>query len=122
VLIIDTHAALWWLADDPQLPGSARDLLRDPSSAVYVSAASIWEISIKRALRKLEVADDWFEALHEDFEPLAISAEHARRAGELPPHHSDPFDRMVIAQAMTEHLTVVTGDAAFGEYEVQTAW
>jgi PIN domain nuclease of toxin-antitoxin system len=122
LLIADTHAVLWWLADDALLPDSTRELIGDPSAAVYASAASVWEIAIKRSLGKLEVADGWFEALQEDFEPLSITAAHARRAGALPQHHTDPFDRMVIAQALEEGLTIVTADAAFNRYDVPTAW
>jgi PIN domain nuclease of toxin-antitoxin system len=121
VLLLDTHALLWWLADDAQLPTSARRAIRN-EAAVHVSAGTVWEIAIKRALGKLDIADGWYQATFRDFTELPITEEHARRAGELPPHHRDPFDRMLIAQALTEGLTVVTADPAFDAYAVQRTW
>jgi len=117
-LLLDTHALLWWLADEPMEP-AAKERIADPNVLVALSAASVWEIGIKQALRKLRF--DGSIAAHareSGFEPLAVSWDHAERAGALPLHHRDPFDRMLIAQARTEGLTVVTRDAQFAAYDV----
>ena len=119
-LLLDTHAFLWWLADDPKLRAAAREAVADPRSVVYVSAASIWEIAIKSRLGKLDAgsADLLEEIAGNDFLELPISARHSLLAGSLPGHHDDPFDRMLIAQAWMEELTVVTRDRAFAAYGV----
>lgn len=118
-LLLDTHALLWWLADDPRLGAEARRQIADGANAVLVSAASAWEIEIKRALGKLEAPADLAAAIRDSgFEPLAITLDHAVAAGRLPPHHSDPFDRLLIAQAAAEHLTLITRDSAFAAYDV----
>jgi PIN domain nuclease of toxin-antitoxin system len=121
VLLLDTHALLWWLADDDRLPTTARKAIRN-EAVVNVSAGTVWEIALKRALGKLDIADGWYQAAFRDFTELPITAEHARRAGELPPHHRDPFDRMLIAQALVDGLTLVTADPAFEPYAVSRAW
>jgi len=119
-LLLDTHILLWWLADDPSLPARARDSISDPGTEVLVSAATVWEIAIKRASGKLDAPDDLLEALEANaFDTLAITAAHALAAGELPAHHADPFDRMLIAQAQAETLTLVSVDARLGDYEVE---
>lgn len=118
-LLLDTHALLWWLADDPQLGATARTQITDGAATVFVSAASAWEIEIKRALGKLDAPTDLMAALeHGGFELLSVMFDHAIVAGRLPPRHSDPFDRMLIAQAAAEKLIIVTKDAAFGAYDV----
>lgn len=122
MLLLDTHALLWWLADDKRLPASTRETIREPGSMVYVSAGTVWEIAIKRGLGKLDIPDDWHTATFRDFAELPITAEHARLAGELPMHHRDPFDRLLVAQALAEGLTLVIGDSAFGAYGVQVTW
>jgi len=92
-LLLDTHVLLWWLADDPGLSGNARALIASAESEVLVSAASAWEISIKRALGKLDAPDDLeAQLVQHHFSPLAISVGHALAAGALPRHHEDPFD------------------------------
>lgn len=119
-LLLDTHALLWAVSDPDELTERARDVLRDGRNEVLVSAASVWEIAIKRALGKLTVPDDLGPVLAAvSFSPLPISLEHASLAGSLPPHHRDPFDRMLIAQAQLESLTIVTRDARFARYGVQ---
>jgi PIN domain nuclease of toxin-antitoxin system len=117
-LLLDTHTLLWWLADEHLAPeASAR--IADPLNEVAVSAASAWEISIKKALGKLAAPDDLEQQIFaSDFTPLPIGIGHALAAGQLPRHHEDPFDRMLIAQAQTEHMTVVTRDKRFAEYDV----
>ncbi len=119
-VLLDTHVLLWWLADDPSLPPAARAAIADTRSTVLVSAASVWEISIKQAAGRLDAPDDLLEALQQsDFDTLPITAEHAEAAGRLDPHHADPFDRMLIAQARAEGLTLVTVDRRFVDYSVE---
>jgi len=117
-LLLDTHALLWWLADDVLDP-IARNAIADPATDVFVSAASAWEISIKRALGKLDAPADLDKQLAANaFEPLDITAQHAQSAGALPPHHNDPFDRMLIAQSRALDLVIVTRDSRFNDYGV----
>lgn len=117
-LLLDTQTLLWWLADRP-LAEAARQRIADPDTLVAVSAASIWEAGIKASLGKLRLPGSLAEAVVDNgFEPLPISLRHAEAAGALPPLHRDPFDRMLIAQAVSEGLTIVTRDAAFDDYEV----
>ncbi len=118
-LLLDTHVVLWALAEPERLSAEARSAIEDGRDAVFVSAASAWEIGIKRALGKLMAPDQLVEALAAaGFQPLPITVEHATTAGALPPHHHDPFDRMLVAQAMMEGLTVVTRDRSFEPYGV----
>lgn len=119
-LLLDTHVLLWWLTDDRRLGAQARALIANADNSVYVSAASAWEISIKRALGKLRAPPGLDGTVEEaGFEKLAIGFQHAERAGALPSLHSDPFDRMLIAQALLEDLVLVTADKSFAEYGVQ---
>lgn len=119
-LLLDTNAFLWWVGDDARLGPAARALIADPDNEVYVSSATAWEISIKHAKGKLPYVDVPAVVETSEFEPLAIEIEHGVTAGELPPYHRDPFDRVLIAQARHESLVVVTEDAAFGHYDVDT--
>ena len=117
-LLLDTHVVLWWLNASPELPEDARDLLRTEPE-VYVSAATPWEIAIKQNLGKLEGDVDLAERARDmQFKPLPITAEHGVKAGRLPPLHRDPFDRILVAQAQTEGLTVVTRDKWIPQYDV----
>jgi len=119
-VLLDTHILLWWLADDEHLPARAAATIADPDTEVVVSAASAWEISIKQAAGRLDAPEDLLDAVvANDFGTLAISADHAIAAGRLPPHHADPFDRMLIAQAGIEGLTLVSVDRRFSDYEVE---
>lgn len=119
-LLLDTHILLWWLADDPSLPLPAADAIAEGGTEVFVSAASVWEIAIKKAAGRLDVPDDLLDVIEaNDFEELSMTSTHAVAAGRLPRHHTDPFDRMLIAQAHTENLTVVTVDARFTAYDVE---
>lgn len=117
-LLLDSHVFLWWLADDPKLGAGARQAVTDPTSAVHVSAATIWELSIKAALGKLDLggADLLQEIQENDFLELPMTGRHALAAAALPRHHDDPFDRMLIAQGRMEGLTIVTRDSAFRAY------
>lgn len=117
-LLLDTHALLWWLADDPALDPDAADAIAD-AGVVVVSAASAWEIAIKQALGKLDGPDDLeAEIASNDLTPLPISLRHALAAGSLPAHHTDPFDRMLVAQARLEELTLVSRDPRIALYGV----
>lgn len=119
-LLLDSHAFLWWLADDPMLDAGAKQAVADPTSIVHVSAASVWELAIKAALGKLDLGGaDLVEEIEENvFVELPMTARHSLAAAALPRHHDDPFDRMLIAQAKLEGLTIVTRDAAFRAYGV----
>lgn len=121
--LADTHALLWWLLDDRRLSVAARDVLAAGEPPVHFSAASIWEVAIKAAAGKLVVPDSYLEAIELDgFLELPMSARHAMRAGELPVLHRDPFDRMIVAQAQIEDLTVITHDRSIAEYDVNVMW
>ncbi len=116
-LLLDTHVFLWWWMDAPELSGAVRTLIRDPSTQVFVSAAVAWEIVIKRALGRLEFDGDVHGAIAgEGFESLPIRVEHADAVAKLPPLHGDPFDRIQMAQAQCEGLTLVTHDALIRRY------
>jgi PIN domain nuclease of toxin-antitoxin system len=119
-LLLDSHAFLWWLAEDPKLGAGARQAVADPSSIVHVSAATVWELSIKTALGKLDLDGAYLvEEIEENgFVELPMTARHSLAAATLPRHHDDPFDRMLIAQARIEGLTIITRDPAFRDYEV----
>lgn len=122
-LLVDTHALLWWLADDPALSPPARDAIADPANEPFVSAASVWEIAIKRSLGKLTAPDDLHDRVaDEGFSWLPITSTHAWQVGELPLHHRDPFDRILVAQALTERLAIITADPHFGQYGVELRW
>ncbi len=119
-LLLDTHTLIWALADDPELSVAAREAIVDGANFVFVSAVSVWEISIKKALGKLDAPDTLLEEIERHrFTPLDIALEHADRAGKLPPIHMDPFDRMLIAQAQSEQLMLVTRDADIQKYPVR---
>jgi PIN domain nuclease of toxin-antitoxin system len=122
-LLVDTHVLLWWLTDDLALSPVARDAIADPVNEPLVSAASLWEIAIKRSLDKLTAPDDLPDRIvDEGFRWLPVSANHAWQVRELPLHHRDPFDRILVAQALIERLPVITTDAHFGQYGVQVRW
>lgn len=117
ILLLDAHAVLWWLADDPTLAPQARSAIADPSNDILVSAASIWEIEIKRALGKLDAPVGLVDAVGSaGFDVLPITGPDAERAGSLPALHRDPFDRMLVAQAERLGALVVSRDAAFDLY------
>jgi PIN domain nuclease of toxin-antitoxin system len=117
-LLLDTHVVLWWLADDPSLSGEIKDRL-DHEPDVRVSAATLWEITIKQALGKIAAPADLPERVRDSgFREVPIGLSHAIAAGRLPPIHRDPFDRMLVAQARCEDLTLVTRDPRCQQYDV----
>lgn len=126
-VLLDTHSWLWMVGDSGRLAPSSRELLRDPANALFLSAASAWEIAIKVATGKLRLPQppaalitQWMAEVR--MGALPILHAHALRAGELPLHHRDPFDRLLIAQAQIEGLTVLTADREFAKYDVPVHW
>lgn len=118
-LLLDTHVLLWVLADDASLAEPARSAITDARNRVLVSAVSAWEITIKKALGKLRAPDDLVDQLAQrGFSALDITIDHALAVGDLADHHADPFDRLLIAQARTEQLTLVTRDRNIPRYDV----
>ena len=123
-LLLDTHALIWWLTDDPALPEAARDAIASPDNDVYVSHVSAWEIAVKRQLGKIEFPLEAFEDILDanQFESLPIRLQHIIALGNLPMHHRDPFDRLLVAQATDGKLTLVSGDQQMNAYEVLLLW
>jgi PIN domain nuclease of toxin-antitoxin system len=125
--LLDTHTLIWWLCDDPALTEAARKVIAETSNVIYVSAASAWEIATKVRLGKLsqgeELASDFLGYMdREGFEILAISGDHAIRAGLLPGPHRDPFDRMLIAQSQAENIPIISNEVLFDNYGVRRIW
>ena len=126
-LLLDTHAFLWMSLDDPQLSEQARELIADLDNQLWLSPASYWEIAIKISLGKYELNEplDEFvnrEVSNNDISILPISTQHAQTVIKLPFHHKDPFDRMVIAQSLTEGMTILSKDDQFAAYGVAQIW
>ena len=120
-ILLDTHVLIWALENNPELSDGARNSIIRASNMVFVSSISIWEIAIKKNLGKLETPDNLQEEIElHRFTPLQINFDHAELAGKLPDIHKDPFDRMLIAQAIIEKLTLVTRDKVIPGYEVNT--
>lgn len=119
-VLLDTNVLLWWLAGNSQLGRETRRIVADAETEVFVSAATIWEISIKLELGKLKAPKNMErEVEREGFSKLSITLGHAQLAGSLPPVHRDPFDRMLVAQARLENLELVSADPVFARYSVQ---
>ena len=119
-LLLDTNALIWTLRNDPTLGARAREAIDDPDNEVFVSAVSVWEISIKRSMGKLDVPMDFVERIRNaDYIRLLVNFEHAELAGRLPMHHRDPFDRMLVAQAQVEELVLATRDRNMARYGVE---
>ena len=126
-VLLDTHAFVWWLEGSPRLSRRARSVLEREGNEIFVSAATAWELTTKARLGRLpfasEVAADVFGAIvGQGFHPLDITTVHAQRAGWLPGHHADPWDRMLIAQAQAEGLAVVSNETRFDEYGITRVW
>jgi PIN domain nuclease of toxin-antitoxin system len=127
IVLIDTHTLLWFLRDDPLLSANAKSLIEEPQNRKLVSVASCWEIAIKAALDKIDLAEPSRTLLERELprnnmELLSISLEHATAVETLPRHHKDPFDRLLIAQAMIEGIPVVSVDDKFDAYSVTRLW
>ncbi|MBZ9766651.1 MULTISPECIES: type II toxin-antitoxin system VapC family toxin [unclassified Mesorhizobium] len=119
--LADTHIILWSISDDRRLSEQHRAILNS-EAMVFASAASVWEIAIKRSIGKLQAPDDLPGLLPRmRFQPLAVTLQHAHAVGDLPPHHGDPFDRLLIAQAQVENLTILTSDSHFARYSIALA-
>ncbi|MFC6015353.1 type II toxin-antitoxin system VapC family toxin [Plantactinospora solaniradicis] len=117
-LLLDTHVVIWWLADDPTLSDELKERL-DHEPDVHVSAASVWEAAIKQSIGKLKEPADLPERIRDSgFRELPVSSDHAIVAGRLPPIHRDPFDRILVAQARCENLTLVSRDPEVRKYDV----
>ena len=120
-LLLDTHIILWWIGDAEQFGAATKIAISDPGTEIFYSAISEWEISVKEAKGKLKI--DWreFDRLIKtnQFHSLAVTPNHGRVAGALPPVHGDPFDRMLVAQAQVEGLTLVTADRILEKYDVE---
>lgn len=118
-VLIDSHILLWWLTDDPRLKTSAAAAIRDEDNEVLVSIATLWELRTKESTGKLKLPIDFPRVLRgEGFGLHAITMEHTERLATLPLHHRDPFDRMLIAQAMTDGLALLSHDGHFAAYDV----
>jgi PIN domain nuclease of toxin-antitoxin system len=122
-LLLDTHAALWWPAGDDRLGAQALNELEDESNPLLLSAAVIWEIAIKRSLGKLQAPHGLASTLiGAGAQPLAITLDHAAAVGALPWHHRDPFDRILVAQAIAEGAAIVSQDDRLQKYDVPLVW
>lgn len=118
-LLLDTHVVLWWLGDDPTLSAEIKASI-DDEPAAYVSPVTIWEVAIKQSLGKIKAPSNVVELIRDaGFTELPIRFDHAIVAGRLPAIHRDPFDRMLVAQASVDDLTLVTRDSAIRQYDVQ---
>jgi len=126
-ILIDTHVLLWLFEDAPQLSSHAKDAFSDPDTKIYFSAASYWEICIKQSIGKLELASGWEAIISRELKRnyilwLTIEPEHMQGILTLPWHHRDPFDRLLIAQAMQESMSVITADKQIAKYDIPIIW
>jgi PIN domain nuclease of toxin-antitoxin system len=126
-LLIDSHAIVWWMTNDPRLSPVARRALGSPQQQRFISQASLWELSLKVAAGRLQGIGSTIENLRQEsakqaIQMLPITYEHIVRVENLPLHHTDPFDRMLVAQALEEGLTILTADRAFSRYPATVVW
>ncbi len=126
-VLLDTHAFLWWISDSPELSDAAREAIADQRNAPIFSAVSGWEIAIKAGLGRLELPDSPAKFVNEQLsqnglEVLPIHLRHALGVYGLPDHHRDPFDRLLVAQAVVERLPILTADPEIPRYPVETLW
>lgn len=121
-LLLDTHVVLWWRLDSTRLKRNVRNAIAT-ADIVWVSAASGWEVAVKRGIGKLHLVDSFASMVESsDFGELPVMLRHAEHVGTLPPHHTDPFDRMLISQAIVEGATIVTHDRQFAPYDADVLW
>lgn len=122
-LLLDTHTVIWWAEEDPRLSDRADGFIRDETTEVLISAVVPWEIAIKRALKKLAISPTVVgDFIANRAIPLPITLEHAAAVEQLPLHHGDPFDRLLLAQAVVEGASIVSADPAFAPYDVPIVW
>lgn len=126
-ILLDTHAFLWFVGADARLSRKAVSTMKDEANAIVMSVASVWEMAIKAGLGKLRLPQAVETFVPEQMQlngigQLAIEVRHAARVQGLPPHHADPFDRLLVAQALTEGLPILSADPAFDAYGVQRIW
>jgi PIN domain nuclease of toxin-antitoxin system len=125
--LLDTHAFLWWIGDDPSLSDKARKIIADSSNEIYLSSVSIWEIAIKSRTGRLEFSGDLEsfvdqQILKNSFQPLPITLAHAARIKKLPNHHRDPFDQMLVAQGAVEGMPLISIDKKIKSYDIEVVW
>ena len=126
-ILLDTHAFLWLMVDDPRLSATAKKLFLDPSNNILLSLASVWEMAIKTNLRKLKLPQPVIDYVHQrsgrfKIHLLSITLDHLSLIESLPQHHRDPFDRLIIAQGQFENIPILTQDRIFDKYSVQNIW
>lgn len=125
-ILLDTHVALWALADSPRLSKAARDLILEPRNEIFVSAATVWEIAIKHTLARGDMPVSGRQAAElfkrAGYSELPVTAVHAAATETLPPHHADPFDRVLVAQALSEPMRLLTHDRALLPYGDSVLW
>ncbi len=126
-VLLDTHALIWWANDHPRLSLRARSAILTFDSEVFVSAASAWELTTKVRLGKLPEAEEFALGFADNvaalgFRQLAITVDHGQRAGFLPGHHKDPFDRILIAQSLAENIRLISNEKLFDDYGIQRIW
>ena len=126
-LLLDTHSFLWFVSGNPQISSSARMLIEDVSNQPFLSVASLWEMAIKMSLGKLSLGQPFETLIPQQLSLngialLGITISHTAVVARLPFHHRDPFDRLLVAQAMTEQMSIVSGDTAFDAYAVTRLW
>jgi PIN domain nuclease of toxin-antitoxin system len=126
-VLLDTHTFLWWNTEDPQLSARAREMIANGRNEIFISAASAWEIAIKTSKGKLKLPDDPAHYVEKRmslyrFQPLPVQIHHATLVYELPMHHADPFDRLLIAQSQIESMPLISMDADIRKYEVEVIW
>jgi PIN domain nuclease of toxin-antitoxin system len=122
-LLLDTHAALWWLSGDERFGAEAEQQISDTTNQVLLSAAVVWEVAIKRSLGKLDAPGDFAPTLvGAGAQPLPVSLDHAAAVEQLPWHHRDPFDRLLVAQATVERAALVSADEALTAYGIRVVW
>lgn len=126
-LLFDTHTFLWWNTEDPRLSPRVRDAIADGQNEIFLSAASVWEISIKTAKGKLILPESPAQYISNrmdlyQFQPLPVLVRHAVQVYELPAHHADPFDRLLVAQSQIESMPLISVDGDIRKYEVEVVW
>ena len=126
-VLLDTHAFLWLITDDDQLSENARQTFLNPENSLFFSAASFWEICIKKSLGKISLKDGWFQTIQKEMgintiQWIPIEMTHCAEVTGLPFHHRDPFDRMLIAQAIVEEMKLLSRDSHLSDYAIELIW